>query len=77
MLPEGTKAQAATKVKEQLHQTNVDNHFKPANPEDKKPVYSHVLLREAAVFKHFVKNWPLEQQKEVDIMVKKVVCDFT
>ena len=27
-------------------------------------------------FKHFVKNWPLEQQKKVDVMVKKVVCDF-
>jgi len=49
MLPEDTKARAAAKVEEQLRQTNVDNHFKPANPEDKKPVYSHALLCEAAV----------------------------
>ncbi len=49
MLPEDTKARAATKVEEQLRQINVDHHFKPANPEDKKPIYSHVLLREAAV----------------------------
>jgi len=47
MLPEDTQARAAAKVKEQLHQTNVDNHFKPANPEDKKlEAEGHCLARQ-------------------------------
>jgi len=30
-----------------------------------------IALDPAKKFKHFVKIWPLEQQKEVDLMVKK------
>ncbi len=35
-----------------------------------------IALNPTKKFKHFIKNWPLEQQKEVDVMVKKVVRDF-
>jgi len=49
MLPEDTKARRAKVLEENLHQTNVDDHFKAAPKEEKQAPYSDELFKEAAI----------------------------
>ena len=48
MLPEDTKF-CKLQIKEKLQQTQVNNHFKKAQPENKPEPYSDELFKEAAI----------------------------
>lgn len=49
MLPEDTKKHRALMVEESLRQSQVDEHFTVANPEDKPKVYTNEIFKEAAI----------------------------
>src|SRR6266568_9376503 len=49
MLPDDTKARRTQVLEENLRQTNVDDHFKPAPKEAKPDPYSDELFKEAAI----------------------------
>ena len=49
MLPENTKVCCAKVLEENIHQMNVDDHFKPAPKEEKPDPYSDELFKEAAI----------------------------
>lgn len=48
MLPEDTKFRKL-QIKEKLQQTQVNDHFKKAQPENKPEPYSDELFKEAAI----------------------------
>jgi hypothetical protein len=49
MLPEDTKERRQALADQTLQQSAVDDHFKPATPEDKPTPYSDELFKEAAI----------------------------
>ena len=49
MLPEDTKARRAQVLEENLRQTNVNDHFKPAPKEAQRDLYTDELFRQASV----------------------------
>jgi len=49
MLPEDTKERRQALTDQTLRQSVVDDHFKPATPEDKPTPYSDKLFKEAAI----------------------------
>lgn len=49
MLPEDTKERRQALAEQTLRQSAVDDHFKPATPEDKPTPYSDELFKEAAI----------------------------
>ena len=49
MLPEDTKTCRAQTLEENLRQTNVNDHFKPAPKEEKPEPYSDDLFKQAAI----------------------------
>ena len=49
MLPEDSKARHAQILEENLRQTNVNDHFKPAPKEEKPEPFSDELFKQAAI----------------------------
>jgi trans-aconitate methyltransferase len=49
MLPEDTKKRRAVMVEETLRQSQVNEHFEKAKPEDKPKVYTDEIFNEAAI----------------------------
>jgi hypothetical protein len=49
MLPEDSKARRAQVLEENLRQTNVNDHFKPAPKEEKPEPFSDELFKQAAI----------------------------
>jgi len=49
MLPEDSKARRAQVLEENLQQTNVNDHFKPAPKEEKPEPFSDELFKNAAI----------------------------
>jgi hypothetical protein len=49
MLPEDTKERRQALADQTLRQSAVNDHFKPATPEDKPTRYSDELFKEAAI----------------------------
>lgn len=49
MLPEDSKARRAQVLEENLQQTNVNDHFKPAPKEEKLEPFSDELFKQAAI----------------------------
>ena len=49
MLPEDSKARRAQVLEENLQQTNVNDHFKPAPKEEKPEPFSDELFKQAAI----------------------------
>jgi len=50
MLPEDAKKHCASKVEETLRQSQVNEHFKVAKPEDKPKAYTDEIFKEAAIW---------------------------
>ena len=49
MLPEDTKKRRAVIVEESLRQSQVNEHFDKAKPEDKPKIYTDEIFKEAAI----------------------------
>jgi len=49
MLPEDTKKRRASTVEDTLRQSQVNEHFNVAKPEDKPKAYTDEIFKEAAI----------------------------
>jgi hypothetical protein len=64
MLPEDTKKHCAAMVEESLCQSQVDEHFDKAKPEDKLKVYTDEIFKEAAI------RWLIETNQVLQLQVQ-------